>query len=80
MHFPKKTCQIKTKKLVEECKKEYDRNKKIPENEYTQYVILQSKAESLWEEAKAESDFKKFQPYLEKLVETTKRFINLLGI
>lgn len=74
-----KNLSVKIKRLVEECKKDYDRNKKIPENEYTQYVILQSKAESLWEEAKAESDFKKFEPYLEKLVETTKRFINYWG-
>ncbi len=67
------------KKTVEECKKEYDRNKKIPANEYREYVILQSKAESAWEEAKANSDFESFLPYLEKLVATTKKFIGYWG-
>ncbi len=69
----------KTAKILEECKKEYERNKKIPADEYKDYVILQSKAESVWEQAKEESDFELFRPYLEKLVATTKRFINYWG-
>ncbi|MFT4414162.1 carboxypeptidase M32 [Fredinandcohnia humi] len=68
-----------TKKMVEECQKEFDLNKKIPADEFKEYVILQSKAESVWEEAKEKSDFTLFQPYLEKLVETTKRFIGYWG-
>lgn len=68
-----------TNKILEECQKEYDRNKKIPADEYKQYVILQSKAENVWEEAKAKQDFEMFLPYLEKLVETTKRFIQYWG-
>ncbi|WP_017755452.1 carboxypeptidase M32 [Calidifontibacillus oryziterrae] len=64
-----------SRKIVAECKKEYDRNKKIPKDEYKEYVILQSKAESVWEEAKAASDFEMFRPYLEKLVDFNKRFI-----
>ncbi len=68
-----------TRKTLEECQKEYDQNKKIPPEEYQEYVILQSKAETVWEEAKAKSDFSLFQPYLEKLVEMTKRFIHYWG-
>ncbi|MEW9049885.1 MAG: carboxypeptidase M32 [Neobacillus sp.] len=68
-----------TYKILEECKKEYERNKKIPADEYKEYVILQSKAESIWEEAKANSDFELFRPYLEKLVEMTKRFVDYWG-
>ncbi|WP_077213746.1 carboxypeptidase M32 [Bacillus dakarensis] len=68
-----------TKKTVEHCKKEYDRNKKIPAEEYKEYVILQSKSESMWEEAKNNSNFEQFRPYLEKLVEKTKRFIEYWG-
>ncbi|WP_462411983.1 carboxypeptidase M32 [Neobacillus sp. Marseille-QA0830] len=69
----------KTRKVLEECKKNYEQNKKIPAEEYKEFVVLQSKAESVWEEAKAKSDFSLFQPYLEKLVETTKRFIDYWG-
>lgn len=68
-----------TLKTLEECKKDYDRNKKIPAEEYTEYVILQSKSESIWEDAKASSDFEMFQPYLEKLVDMNKRFISYWG-
>jgi len=69
----------KTKKLVKECKKEYDHNRKIPADEYKEYVILLSQAESVWEEAREKSDFKLFQPYLEKIVEKNKRFITYWG-
>jgi carboxypeptidase Taq len=68
-----------TLKTLEECKQDYDRNKKIPAEEYTEYVILQSKSESIWEDAKASSDFEMFQPYLEKLVDMNKRFISYWG-
>ncbi|WP_257008254.1 carboxypeptidase M32 [Bacillus sp. FJAT-45350] len=68
-----------TKKTVEECKKNYDRNNKIPEAEYKEFVILKAKTETAWEEAKEASDFAMFQPYLEKIVATTKRFIDYWG-
>ena len=68
-----------TRKTVEEMKKDFDRNKKIPAQEHKEYVMLQSKAESVWEEAKEKADFALFQPYLEKLVEMNKRFIEYWG-
>ncbi|MEI5907246.1 carboxypeptidase M32 [Bacillus spongiae] len=66
-------------KILEECNKSYERNKKIPAEEYREYVVLQSQAETIWEEAKAESNFAKFSPYLEKLVDYNKRFIEYWG-
>ncbi|MDZ5669999.1 carboxypeptidase [Bacillus stercoris] len=68
-----------TKKAVELAKKEYEENKKIPEAEYKEYVILCSKAETAWEEAKGKSDFSLFSPYLEQLIECNKRFITYWG-
>lgn len=68
-----------TKKSVQECKRTYERNKKIPAEEYQEFVVLTAKAESVWEEAKEKSDFQTFQPYLEKIVETQKRFIDYWG-
>lgn len=67
------------RKLVEECKKEYDRSKKIPPEMYQAYVVLTSQAESIWEEAKQKADFAMFQPYLEKIVATNRQFIELWG-
>ncbi|MDP4154910.1 MAG: carboxypeptidase M32, partial [Bacillota bacterium] len=68
-----------TKRTLEECNKNYERNKKIPAEEYKEYVILQSNAETIWEQARAQSDFAMFQPYLEKLVEMTRRFVDYWG-
>lgn len=78
-YLSKQSLSEKTRKILEECKKEYERNKKIPAEEYKEFVILQSKAESVWEEAKASSDFALFSPYLEKLVEMTKKFVSYWG-
>ncbi|WP_409288873.1 carboxypeptidase M32 [Peribacillus sp. SCS-37] len=69
----------KTMKTLLECKKDYEKNKKIPAEEYREYVVLQSKAESVWEEAKRSSDWELFKPYLEKIVEYNRRFITYWG-
>jgi len=68
-----------TQKTLQECKKTYNRNKKIPSAEYKEYVILQSHAEQVWEEAREKADFMMFMPYLEKLVDYNKKFINYWG-
>ncbi|WP_019413937.1 carboxypeptidase M32 [Paenisporosarcina sp. TG20] len=69
-----------TKRTFEEVKKDYDMNKKIPAEEYKAYVILTSKAESVWEQAKEKSDFAMFMPYLKEIVETNKRFVTYWGV
>jgi carboxypeptidase Taq len=77
-HAQKSLSEV-TKKAIEECKKEFDRNVKVPAKEYKEYIILQSKAESVWEEAREKSDFAMFRPYLEKLVDFNKRFVEYWG-
>ena len=69
-----------TKRLYEEVKKSYDESKKIPAEEYKAYVILQSKAEAIWEEAKEKSDFQLFLPYLKQVIEYQKKFVQYWGI
>lgn len=68
-----------TNKLVQELKKDFDKNKKIPAEEYKEFVILTSKAESVWEEAKEKADFAMFQPYLEKIVTYLRRYVERIG-
>ncbi|RDU36397.1 carboxypeptidase M32 [Neobacillus piezotolerans] len=68
-----------TNKVLEECKKNFERNRKIPESLFREYVVLQARAESIWEEAKKASDFEMFRPYLEKLVAIQKQFIEYWG-
>jgi len=68
-----------TKRSVEVCKKRYEQNINIPANEYKDYIILQSKAENVWEEAKKNDDFSMLQPYLEKIVTFKKRMAEYWG-
>ncbi|KGA96661.1 peptidase M32 [Alkalihalobacillus alcalophilus ATCC 27647 = CGMCC 1.3604] len=68
-----------TKKSVEEMQKSYDKNMKIPKDEFKDFIVLRSKAENAWEEAKEKNDFSMFQPYLEKIVEFQKKFIGYRG-
>ncbi|MFC4557345.1 carboxypeptidase M32 [Virgibacillus kekensis] len=67
------------KKTIEDCEETYERNRKIPHNEFREYVMLQSKSESVWQEARENNDFSLFSPYLEKLVEFNKRFAGYWG-
>ncbi|REE57380.1 carboxypeptidase Taq [Paenibacillus taihuensis] len=67
-------------RLVTETRKEYDRSVKIPPKLYQEYVVLTSQAESMWEEAKANSDFASFEPYLDKIITYTNQFIDLWGV
>lgn len=66
-------------KTLEECKSVYYKNKKIPPEEYKEYVILKTQAENIWEEAREKSDYEMFRPYLEKLVNFNKKFIEYWG-
>ncbi|MBO1000103.1 carboxypeptidase M32 [Bacillus sp. SD075] len=79
LSMEKSTLSETTSKMVQECKKEFERNKKIPANEYKEFVILQSRSESAWEEAREKADFSLFQPYLEQIVAYTRRFVEYWG-
>lgn len=41
---------------------------------------MQSKAEAVWEEAKAENNFALFLPYLEEIIAWQKKFIGYWGM
>lgn len=69
----------RTKRTVEKSKKEFERLANVPAAEHKEYVILQSKAQSVWEDAKASADFAALQPYLEKIVMFKRRFAGYWG-
>ncbi|MCF0148616.1 MAG: carboxypeptidase M32 [Clostridium sp.] len=66
-------------RILQELEKNYNETKKIPQDRYVEYVGLCSNSELAWERAKAASDFEIFKPYLEKVVEFQKEFINYWG-
>ncbi|QOV11104.1 carboxypeptidase M32 [Viridibacillus arvi] len=68
------------RRSYEETQKAFDLNKKIPADEYKEYVVLQSKAEAVWEKAKDKSDFSLFLPYLKGIIEAQRKFVTYWGI
>ena len=67
------------KRMLEELERNYNETKKIPQDKYVAYVGLCSNSELAWEKAKDANDFEIFKPYLEKVVEYQKEFINYCG-
>lgn len=68
-----------TNAIVKEVRKKHDKFTKIPREEYREYVELLSKSKVVWEEAKNKSDFSMFQPYLEKIIRTLRKFVEYRG-
>lgn len=68
------------RRLVEECRKNYELNRSVPADRYRDYSILAAQAESKWEDAKEHSDFAGFEPYLSKIVDMKREFIGYWGV
>lgn len=68
-----------TRAALRECRKEYERSRKIPPARYQEFVTLCAYAENLWPEAKAQNDFAGFRPHLERIVATLIDFAELWG-
>lgn len=66
-------------KALEEAKEVYEKSSKIPTADFTAFVTLRSKAETVWQEAREKSDFSLLAPYLEKLVDYNKKFAKYWG-
>lgn len=67
------------KAAVREARRDFDRSKKIPQDRFEAFVVLRSKAESVWEEAKETNNFELFRPYLEQIVDMNIEFVNYWG-
>lgn len=67
------------KAMIKRLDKEYNETKKIPVERYKEFVILTSKSEAAWEEAKYKNDFNIFKPYLSKVVNFQKEFVGYWG-
>ena len=59
-------------------KEAIEKLKKVPVNEYVEFMSLLSKSEHIWAQAKNKSDFQMFQPILEKIIEFEKKYIKYI--
>ena len=63
-----------TRRKVEEYWRSYDRTRRIPEEEFVAYQKLTTRADDVWQTAKTNNDFALFEPYLQEIFDTLKRF------
>ena len=64
----------RARREVELMRKQHEQISRIPAQEYIDYTVLVNKAQSVWAQAKTDNDFAAFAPYLEKIVDTNRRF------
>ena len=65
-----------------EIEEEYESIRKvrcIPKDEYLEFSKLTTQAQHVWHEAKANNDYALFEPYLEKLVDYSRRFAGYIA-
>lgn len=64
----------KHRRIVEVMHKDIENTRKIPMDEYIAYQKLSVEAADVWHKAKEENDYPLFMPYLEKLIDFSRRF------
>lgn len=68
-----------TESMVRKIKRDYERFAKIPEKRYKEFAAATLKSETVWQEAKKNSDFSLFKPYLEEQIKFKKEFAEYWG-
>jgi carboxypeptidase Taq len=64
-------------RLLNVLEREYDKKTKVPPEMVTEFAEVTAIAQHVWEEAKEESNFEKFRPHLEKIVELRQKYAEL---
>jgi len=65
---------------IREIRRDYDRLTKLPPELVAELTEVGSKAQAVWRDAREASDFKKFQPILERLVTLVRRKAECFGV
>ena len=64
---------------LREWRRTYDRQTKLPQSLVTEITKTQSLSQGEWAKARNESDFKRFQPYLEKIMDLMRQKAECFG-
>ena len=66
-------------RLVKVTQREYDKRTKVPADMVAEFAQITTAAFTAWQEAREESNFAKFRPHLEKVVEWKRRYAALFA-
>jgi carboxypeptidase Taq len=64
-------------RLIKVTAREYEKKTRVPPEMVVEFSRLTTVGQQVWQEARAEDDFPKFQPYLEKIVDWRQRYAEL---
>ena len=67
------------KRVVSLTSREKERLSKIPKDEYSEYNKLLSQSQNIWAKARKKNNFDLFAPYLEKIIDYQKKYIERIG-
>lgn len=70
---------IRTNSMIRRIRKNYEYVKKIPADEYRDYIYLIASAEEIWSTCKKSNDFDTIIPYLERIINHFKNFAEYWG-
>lgn len=60
---------------IQETKEGLDKLKKVPMQEYIEYMSLLEESENIWRKAKQKNDYEIFRPTLEKIVAFNRKYV-----
>jgi carboxypeptidase Taq len=66
-------------RLIKVTRRKYEQYTKVPPEMIVELAELTSIAFSVWQQARPENNFSKFQPYLEKIVDNRRRYAELFA-
>ena len=61
-------------RLIKVTRREYDKNTKVPTEWVAEFARVTTVGQQVWQEARVENNFAKFQPYLEKIIDLRRRY------
>jgi carboxypeptidase Taq len=66
-------------RLVRVTRRDYDKETRVPTEMVAEFAQVTTLAHQAWAEARAENNFAKFQPYLERIVDLRRRYAELFA-
>ncbi len=61
-------------RLVKVTRREYDKNTKVPTEWVAEFARVTTVGQQVWQEARIENNFARFQPYLEKIIDLRRQY------
>ena len=66
-------------RLIKVTRRNYDKQIKVPAEMVAEFAQATTLAQQAWQEARAENNFKKFQPHLKKVMDLRRRYAKLFA-